>query len=306
MRITLLIFIISLLLLSCQSKPNSFQQTSDTILTINKDEQPQTIAQVDSTPEKKLQFPDSSDGSFEKLIDKITFSPDLKKDKSFLPIKKASYDTIRMNESVCTISLGFYYKNLTIKQVIKSNECRAPYLIEVTSNILTINDKVIDLEKLISQNGNSKIGHYLYYNPDYWERFSLGNNHYLPGYFYHGGCTGTFCLVSFAFLYEINTKNFYVFENWPYPGFFCDIDNDSLIEFLDFEIMEGHPYAKELKTTFKLTLFELNPHKQHFELVKDSQGNPYFIEISFDNGMFTPRNAKITKSHWFKPLPSQN
>ena len=249
----------------------------------------------------KILKPDTTDGSFNKLIDTIIFSPTLSEEKNFLPLKSFMPDTTHLNDSICRVTYECVYPHITIRNTIKSEECRSHFLI-AKENYLSINQQSFDLNKMVVENGKYSLGNYYIQYCD-WKKFKVKKNEFLEGYLHPDHCMGDNCLFAEVVLFDFQTKHLYTFSVFGLGGYFSDINQNNHPEFVNIEFIEGLPYVRELKTTVKITLYELNSLKQHFELMHNPQGKPYFIEISFDNGLFAPHHARITNSHWFKFLP---
>jgi hypothetical protein len=165
------------------------------------------------------------------------------------------------------------------------------------TNYLKIDNRKIDLRNIYfwrtKENGTAS---QLWHHAADAEKFKIGNKNYISFRTGIYNCNGSFCIVSYEFLYDLETKKLYVFDLIGYIEF-TDVDNDKIIDLLVVNYERNYPDLP-IKTTITAYTQDV---KGTFRPIADSLGKTYEIKYNIKRNEDTneEQGIKITKWHWF-------
>ena len=126
---------------------------------------------------------------------------------------------------------------------------------------------------------------------------NVGENvYYLEELGYDTGCNGAWCVEDHFKLMSLDKKKSLQVNCWHGLGFFGDVNNDDVLDFVnievDSEIPRGHSYIYEADT-FKITLSTLDDKKFRFVPMKKTGQKKYEIKIAWKGYFFSSTQKDV-------------
>lgn len=142
---------------------------------------------------------------------------------------------------------------------------------EEPHSLLVIKKDTIVLDKMHFQFDNEQnqpIGDFSYsFRCDHIRQIILNQDSFLTFTASFFMCNGSICGYGLEFLYHINTKQLYGFELFRGRGYFGDINQDMVLDY-----MELNPKSPDILDTVDLRFYTLNMKQRVFQPLKDEKG----------------------------------
>jgi hypothetical protein len=182
-------------------------------------------------------------------------------------------------------------------------QCIDSNRVDYFKSYLEIDNRLFDLQQYKFENSTFQRDNLENIDYGIWcstiKKFKLASQNYylIPAGFRM--CNGSGCAQNFYFLYNQTFKKLSVFANFRWGGYFGDINQDNVLDYVDATYQGDWVAPDSVKIEAYTQL-----SNGHFTKMRDKQGNPYFIILTFE-GIVSPMNTKntrIAQSYWMDSL----